>query len=60
MANKSVAQEKADRREAMNRDLATRKQQAENAIKSTSGLVSGALSKLQEAQRKRKAMLDNL
>ena len=60
MANKSVAQEKADRREAMNRDLEARKKQAESAVKSTSGLVSGALNKLQESQRKRKALLDKL
>jgi hypothetical protein len=60
MANKSMAQEKADRRAATNRDLDKRRKQAEQAVESTSGYLAGSLSKIKKAQKKRKSLLDNL
>ena len=52
----TVAEEKEARRLAKNKELEKRKQQAEKAVKSTSGLLSGTAS----AIAKRNKLLKNL
>lgn len=55
---KTQAEVRAERREKQNAELAKRKEQAEKAVKSTSGLVSRGLSSIQKALAKRRRLLD--
>lgn len=54
------AELKAQRRAKQERDLAKRKKQAETAVKKTTGLLAGSLSKIRQAEKRRKAILDSI